>query len=133
MELSTIEFHGDKLPILCTMEILEQIQDEFGSITKFSERLIPVTPDNKPNGLPDMHAVVFTLPKFINEGIDVYNQDHKIKLEKMTVKEIFQKCDKSLLDVALAIYQEMWRSVNAPKQQPPAKTSRNSKAKTTTE
>lgn len=127
MELTTIEMRGDKIPLLCTLSVLEEIQIEFGSVQKFSEKLMPMIrgKDGKmePSGaLPDIHAICFSLPRFIAEGIEVYNENHKIKMEKMTAKQIFRMCDASLVDVSLALYKELWRSINAPKPQPPVET-----------
>lgn len=123
MELSTITLSGDKIPILCDLSVLEEIQQEFGDILTFSEKLIPIneTEDGKKvTKMPDVHAIVFALPRFIDEGIEAYNASHKIKIEKMTQKEIFRRCDLPLIDTAMVIYQELWRSINAPKPQPPA-------------
>ena len=118
--------NGEKIPIRCTLGVLEAIQGEFGSLTKFSERLIPTNKKEDGqttiSGYPDVHAIVFSLPLFVDEGIDAWNEEHKIKIEKMTQKELFRRCDRSLIDVALAIYTEFWRSINAPKQSPPTET-----------
>lgn len=123
MELSTIELSGDKFPILCDLAVLEEIQAEFGDIIAFSEKLFPITEASdgkKITKMPDVHAITFALPRFIDEGIEAYNASHKIKIEKITQKEIFRRCDLSLIDTAMVIYQELWRSINAPKPQPPA-------------
>ena len=128
MELSTITLSGDKFPILCDLAILEEIQEEFGDILTFSEKLIPISETNdgkKITKMPDVHAICYALPRFIDEGIEAYNANHKIKIEKITQKDIFRRCDLSLIDTAMAIYQELWRSINAPKQQPPAEMSQN--------
>lgn len=121
MELNTIEMQGDKIPILCTMWVLEELQAEFGSVKEFSDKLTPqYDTEGKliPGWMPDIHAVVYALPKFIDEGIEVYNLNHKIKIDKMTPKQIFQRCDQPLLSVSIALYRELWRSINAPKSQP---------------
>lgn len=125
-DLSTIDFSGDKLPILCTISVLEKIQTEFGSISAFSKKIAPdidtKTQKLKLDWMPDIHAIAFVLPLLIDEGIEVYNEEHKIKLEKMTPDQLFRRCDQPLLTVSLAIYKELWRSINAPKQLPPEKT-----------
>lgn len=121
MELNTIEMQGDKIPILCTMWVLAELQAEFGSVKEFSDKLTPqYDTEGKliPGWMPDLHAVVYALPKFIDEGIEVYNTTHKIKIDKMTPKQIFQRCDQPLLSVSIALYRELWRSINAPKSSP---------------
>ena len=44
-DLNTIDLQGDKIPILCTMEVLEDIQNEFGTIPAFIEKLAPTVKD----------------------------------------------------------------------------------------
>lgn len=130
-ELSTIEMSGDKIPILCTLSVLEEIQDEFGTVQEFSDKLAPFLKEkgnekkDQKLKMPDIHAIVYALPRFVNEGIEVYNENHKIKLEKMSNQQIFRRCDQSLLDISMALYKELWRSINAPKQLPPGETSRS--------
>lgn len=118
---------GNALPIRCTLDILEKIQEEFGDIMAFSSKLIQTKKgeDGKEvmtGAMPDIHAIVYALPLFINEGIEEYNEDHINKLDRMTPKSIFKMCDKSVIDIALILYMELWRSINAPKQQPPIDT-----------
>lgn len=129
-ELTTIEMQGDKIPLLCTMEALEKIQDEFKSLDEFSERLVPTRVDKDGKKIPDstktpdLHAIVFSLPLLVEEGIEMYNQDHKIKMEPMTRTEIFRRCDQSVWSTAMRIYEEFVRSIYAPKPKPPAETNR---------
>lgn len=118
MDLSTINFSGDKMPILCTISVLEKIQEEFGNITNFSEKLVPVGKKKTENWMPDIHAIAYALPLFIDEGIAAYNETHNIKIEKVEPEKLFRKLDQPILSVSLALYKELWRSVNAPKQQP---------------
>lgn len=122
MDLSTINFSGDKMPILCTISVLEKIQEEFGNITNFSEKLVPVGKKKQENWMPDIHAIAYALPLFIDEGIAAYNETHNIKIEKVEPEKLFRKLDQPILGVSLSLYKELWRSINAPKQQPPAET-----------
>ena len=122
MNLSTIDFSGDKMPILCTISVLEKIQEEFGNITNFSEKLVPVGKKKTEDWMPDIHAIAYSLPLFIDEGIVAYNETHNIKIEKVEPEKLFRKLDQPILSVSLALYKELWRSINAPKQQPPAET-----------
>lgn len=130
-DLNTITLQGDDIPMLCTMEVLQEIQEEFGSIPAFIEKLAPTEKnedgDTKTdeNGnpvfsgaLPDIHAIVFSLPKLIQQGIEVYNKTHKILIPAMTKTEIWQRNENSVYATASAIYVEVMRSVYAPKQQP---------------
>lgn len=130
-DLSTIDLQGDKIPILCTMEVLEDIQNEFGTIPAFIEKLAPTVKDEDgetkidENGypvfsgeVPDLHTLTFALPRLIQNGIEVYNSHHNIKIPFMTKTEIWQKNENSVFSTASTIYVEVMRSIHAPKPQP---------------
>ena len=130
MDLTTIELSGDKIPLMCNLGVLEELQDEFGTIQDFISKIAPLNDDGqidfktvREDWLPDAHALVYALPRMISEGIEVYNENHKNKIEKMTPKEIFRRCDQSIFTVSATIYGEVIRPFRAPKQQPPAETS----------
>lgn len=129
-DLSTIDLQGDKIPILCTMEVLEDIQNEFGTIPAFIEKLAPTVKDEDgetkiENGypvfsgeIPDLHTLTFALPRLIQNGIEVYNSHHNIKIPFMSKTEIWQKNENSVFSTASTIYVEVMRSIHAPKPQP---------------
>ena len=104
MDLTTIELSGDKIPLMCNLGVLEELQDEFGTIQDFISKIAPLNDDGqidfktvREDWLPDAHALVYALPRMISEGIEVYNENHKNRIEKMTPKEIFRRCDHCLL------------------------------------
>lgn len=129
-DLNTIDLQGDNIPILCTMEVLEDIQNEFGTIPAFIEKLAPTVKDEDgetkiENGypvfsgeIPDLHTLTFALPRLIQNGIEVYNSHHNIKIPFMTKTEIWQKNENSVFSTASTIYVEVMRSIHAPKPQP---------------
>ena len=129
MELRTIEMSGDEIPMMCNLGVLEELQTEFGTIQEFVSKLAPLDKNGEvdfsqapADWLPDIHALVYALPRMINEGIEVHNETQKVKIEKMTPKEIFRRCDLPIVLVSAKIYNEVMRSLNAPKQEPPAET-----------
>lgn len=124
-ELKTIEMSGDKIPIRCNLAIMEKLQTEFGSVQDFIKKIAPLDEAGNidfkwagPDWLPDMHALVYSLPLLVDEGIEMYNEDHKIQLEKMPPRVIFRRCDQSVFTVAAAIYSEVIDSMHAPKLEP---------------
>lgn len=129
--LRTIEMSGDNIPVRCNLGILEQLQNEFGSVQEFIGKIAPLDDNGNLNfeqagadWLPDMHALVYSLPLLVNEGIEVYNENHKIQLTKMTPKEIFRRCDQPVFTVSAAIYSEVLESMRAPKPEPLTETTR---------
>lgn len=129
MDLKRINLSGDEYPLLCTIPLLKDIQDEFGSVTEFSEKLMPSKKEDgkkvlDDSRLPDAKAIEFALPRMINDGIRYYNKYHDLEMNPVKADEIFIKNDQPLFGVAMAIYTELWRSINAPKPQPLTETSR---------
>ncbi len=129
MDLKKINLSGDEYPLLCTIPLLKDIQDEFGSIPEFSEKLMPSKKEGKKKvlddtRLPDIRAIELALPRMINDGIRYYNKYHDLEMKPVKADEIFLKNDQPLFGVAMAVYTELWRSINAPKQQPLTETSR---------
>lgn len=131
MEVQTkINFSGDEYPLLCTIPVLEAICKEFGDPIAFSEKIIPSkTVDDKKivdvTKMPDVHAIRFALPLMVHAGIKLHNKNHHIEIKDIDDDELFLKNDQSLIDVAMTIHTELWRSINAPKQQPHTETSRS--------
>ncbi len=127
---STIKINGEEVPIRCNLEIMAQLEEEFGTIMNFSEKLMHLNSSagkESENILPDMRAITFALPKFVHEGIEYYNEKnaHSRQLEQLLPSTVLRHCDDYVLDVALILYKELWRSMAAPKPQPPAETSQN--------
>lgn len=119
---STVLIKGHEIPVRCNLAILEEIQTEFGTVWNFADKVNI----NKQAGL-DIHAIVFALPRFITEGITTYNEnpEHMDTLKMLTTSEILRHCEESIPDLATILWAEFWRSMSAPKQQPPAETSQN--------
>lgn len=127
---NTIKIDGEEVPVRCTLEIMAQLEEEFGTVINFSEKLIHLNSSAGKEGeniLPDMHAITFALPKFVHEGIEYYNEKnaHSRQLEQLLPSTILRHCEDYVMDVAQILYKELWRSMAAPKQQPPAETSQN--------
>ena len=123
---NTITIDGEEYPIRCTIKVLSQIQEEAGLTPfDFSEKLIKVysSTGSPADLLPDAKTLFLALPLFVNEGIDYYNDTHTIgKIENLTASYISRHCGDKISDVAHILFDEFWRSMRAPKLQPPAET-----------
>ena len=127
---NTIKINGEEVPIRCNLEIMAQLEEEFGTIMIFSEKLMHLNSSagkENENILPDMRAITFALPKFVHEGIEYYNEKnaHSRQLEQLLPSTVLRHCEDPVVDVARILWSELWRSMAAPKQQPPAETSQN--------
>ena len=113
---------GEEIPLRCTLEVLDDIQKEFGSLMTFGDKLNPA------KSMPDAHAIFFALPKFVYEGIRYYNETHptnEIKEDKFPLSKISRHCDNTFIEVATIMYDVLLGCMFAPKPQPPAETNQN--------
>lgn len=65
-----VNYKGIDYEIVFNLNVMEEIQDEYGSIEAWGNKT-----DNETE--PDMKAVIFGLTCMVNEGIEIYNEDHE--------------------------------------------------------
>lgn len=125
----TVTINGDDIPILCSLSVLEKIQEKYGSMEEYGNKICKTTENE--NGervftdeLPDIEAIYYTLPLMIEEGVTVYNEEHKIKMEPLKPEYIYRHYETPLRLIGWTMYQELMRSIHAPKRQPPAEMTR---------
>lgn len=122
-KLEKIKVGGYELPIRCDINILGTIQEEFGSMVAFEQKLIGMNPilDDRGKqvtredgtiaytmGEPSIHAIAYALPLFIIEGIaqaEEQGEDYSDIDWKPSVKD----ADFNYIEVALALYNEFQR------------------------
>lgn len=106
-KLSEIEVDGVSYPMAFNLNVMERIQEEYGSMTKWSELISPK------DGEPNFKTVIFSFKEFINEGIDIENDDLDIKRPFLTHKQSGRLVTKAgLVDSANAIAQIASDSTN---------------------
>lgn len=76
-----IEYKGKKYIIVFNINVMEAIQEEYGSIKKWGE----LTEGKK--GEADIKAIVFALNEMINEGIDISNEENGTDIKPFTKKQ----------------------------------------------
>lgn len=84
MKLNMIDIGGKKYPLLCDLNVLEMIQDEFGTVNDFERKLLGLdyVKDEKGNQIytedgspkmklvePSIRAIKIALVEMVNEGI----------------------------------------------------------------
>lgn len=77
-----ISYNGIDYPILFNLNVMEEIQEEYGTIEKWGE--LTESHGQEPNA----KAIKFGLGAMINEGIDVYNETHEEKRPLFTPKQV---------------------------------------------
>lgn len=74
---------GDKkYPIAFTLNVMEAIQERYGSMEKWGEMLQPKT------GEPPIKELKWTFTQFINEGIDIENEEKGEERPFVTEKQV---------------------------------------------
>ena len=74
---------GDtEYPLTFTMNVIEKIQDKYGSYEKWGD----MTDSKKQE--PNIGALKFGITEMINEGIDIENENLETKREFLTAKQV---------------------------------------------
>lgn len=78
----TIEYKGKKYKLVFDMNVMEEIQEKYGSIEKWGE----LTDGSK--GEPNAKAIKFGFTAMLNEGIDIDNEENGTKEKLLTLKQV---------------------------------------------
>ncbi len=80
-KINYLETETEKYPLVFSLNVMESIQDKYGSIEKWS-RLI------QREGEPDIKALKFFMTEAINEGIEIENEKNTEKRKPITLKKV---------------------------------------------
>ena len=78
-----IMYKGHEYDLIFNLNVMEQIQDEYGSIEKWGQLT-----DGTATGEGNARAVKFGFAAMINEGIAIYNEDHGTDLKPFTLNQV---------------------------------------------
>lgn len=94
----TITYKGRPLNMVFNLNVLEEVQEEYGTFTKWCELV-----DGTKTGEPDAKAVIFGFRAMINEGIDIANDDlpDEEKQKPMTIKQVGRMLTEIGMDKAI--------------------------------
>lgn len=77
-----IECKNIKYPLVFNLNVIEKIQDKYGSYEKWGEMT-----DGKEREI-NIGALKFGISEMINEGIDIENENNEVKREFVTSKQV---------------------------------------------
>lgn len=77
-----IECKNMKYPLVFNLNVIEKIQDKYGSYEKWGEMT-----DGKEREI-NIGALKFGILEMINEGIDIENENNEVKREFVTSKQV---------------------------------------------
>lgn len=78
-----IECENEKYPMCFNINVMEEIQEEYGSISNWGEIV-----ENKDGEEPKIKDLKNGLLAMINEGIDIENEKEEIKRNPLTSKQV---------------------------------------------
>lgn len=77
-----IEYKGIKYNLVFNLNVMEEIQDEYGTLDKWGALT------DGTNGEPNAKAVLFGFTCMINEGIDIDNEEKGTDIKPLTHKQV---------------------------------------------
>lgn len=77
-----IEYKGIKYNLVFNLNVMEEIQNEYGTLEKWGKLTDAST------GEPNAKAVVFGFTCMINEGIDIDNEEKGTDIKPLTHKQV---------------------------------------------
>lgn len=77
-----IEYKGKTYKLYFNLNVMEQIQEEYGTIEKWGEL------SDGANGEVNAKAVIFGITAMINEGIDIENDEKGTDIKPLTLKQV---------------------------------------------
>jgi hypothetical protein len=66
-----VNYKGIDYELAFNLNVMEVIQEEYGTIEEWANRTDATTKE------ADIKAVIFGLTEMVNEGIEIYNEDHE--------------------------------------------------------
>ena len=101
--VQTIEYRGKTYRLVFDLNVMESIQDEYGSIEAWGKLTEP-----EDGGEPNIKALVFGVTEMINEGIDIDNDEDGTDEKPLT----HRKVARILTEVGLeSVAEKMQKSV----------------------
>ncbi len=78
----SIEYKGHKYKLVFNLNVMEEIQEEYGTVAKWGELT------DGASGEPNAKAVIFGLAAMLNEGIDIDNEEKGEETKPLTLKQV---------------------------------------------
>lgn len=116
IQLSKITIaEGIELPLKCNLNVLEEIQKEYGSVGEFEKRIVSfreILKDGEVKRLPkepDIGAVAFGLTLMVLEGMDIDREEHHIEHAPKTKRQLINMITRDFRALASDVHNELRR------------------------
>lgn len=103
---------GRRLKIAIDLNVLAEIQEQYGSIAEFERKLRGLRPSEEEGkfylGEPSAKAIAFILPLMVNEGFEIEaDRLQKYPVEQLSRLEVINMIDKPLPELSAIITDEL--------------------------
>lgn len=132
-KINKLEINGKKYPYIIDLNVLEAIQDEYGTIQEFERKILGLQIEHDANGNtlydseenvrykkvePSIKAIGFVLPEMINEGIAVEAMRAHKEYEPVEPLELMAEINVDYHELAVIIHDEFVRRFESKKSKP---------------
>lgn len=80
----TLEYKGKNYKLVFNLNVMEVIQDKYGTLEKWGK----LTDGAENDGEPNAKAVIFGIMAMLNEGIDIENEENGTEEKMLTNKQV---------------------------------------------
>ena len=80
----TLEYKGKEYKLVFNLNVMEVIQDEYGTLENWGK----LTDGAENDGEPNAKAVIFGITAMLNEGIDIENEENGTEEKMLTNKQV---------------------------------------------
>lgn len=127
-KLSYITLSGETYPIRCGMEVLEEVQDRYGSIDEFEKKIMVFEPQRDKDGNPvvneDGNAIgQYLTPRIkdlgdalhlmVTAGLEMEAEESGEPARRVTRRELLEKADMTPVNLGLTLHAELMRCFRA--------------------
>lgn len=76
-----IQYKGRDYTLAFNLNVMEKIQEEYGSLEKWGEL-------TDTQGEPNAKAIIFGFTQMLNEGIEIDNEDNGTDIKPLTLRQV---------------------------------------------
>ena len=80
----TLEYKGKEYKLVFNLNVMEVIQDKYGTLENWGK----LTDGTENDGEPNAKAVIFGITAMLNEGIDIDNEENGTEEKMLTNKQV---------------------------------------------
>lgn len=106
---TTIKYKGKEFKLVFNLNVMELIQEEYGSIEKWGSKCEP-TKDSEPN----IKAIKFGFAAMLNEGIDINNEENNLNEPRLSLNRVGRMISEfGINETALALNKTVTQSTKS--------------------